>query len=332
VITTGGLTVSIVDLPNPLGVTVAVVGPGAGTAEIDTCGTGTLELTAGEVQDIECGSAWVHSKVGPSYFRISTVATEMPSGGIARLSILPGPVISLEVDPASARPVVVGGLTALPGQTVQVVDIDADGMVNQVDDDDDGDLVGDVAEVNCASDPEDVTPPLSRPERIDGPFAGVDDDGDTVVDEGLPGGGSAYDCDGDGFTGAMEAHVYSYLPQASGDQKTCQEYDLAFPNTSPGIRPSKRWPADLNYGGPPTSLNRINLFDLTSLLAPVRYFGTDVGTNPSDVRFDLVPGPGFFPDDININDLTALLAGGTGFPAMLGYGRAFNGAECPFAP
>jgi hypothetical protein len=174
---------------------------------------------------------------------------------------------------------------------------------------------------------------LSIPERIDGAFAGVDDDGDTMMDEALPGGASAFDCDGDGYTGTEEANVYSYLPQTTGDQKTCQQYDMSFPNANPEVRPSLRWPADLNLSpGPIDSFNRINLLDLTTLLAPTRYFDTNVGTNPNDVRFDLVPGPGLFMTDINIEDLTALLAGAKGFPPMLGGARAFDGGVCPYEP
>jgi hypothetical protein len=117
----------------------------------------------------------------------------------------------------------------------------------------------------------------------------------------------------------------------TGDQKTCQEYDTGFPNPSAGVRPSKRWPADLNMGT--GSVNRITLIDLTTLLAPIRYFGTNVGTNPSDVRFDLNPGTaGGGATDINLLDLTALLAGATGNPPMLGGARAFGGPVCPWPP
>ena len=58
------------------------------------------------------------------------------------------------------------------------------------DNDDDNDRVSDTAETNCGSDPLDVTPPMSRPERIDGVLVGVDDDGNTQVDEALPAGGT----------------------------------------------------------------------------------------------------------------------------------------------
>lgn len=174
---------------------------------------------------------------------------------------------------------------------------------------------------------------ISRPERVDGGFAGLDDDGDGDVDEPLPAGAEAFDCDGDGYTGAAEAHVYSYVPQADGDQKTCMEYDLSHPNPNADTKPSLRWPSDFSKTtGILDSLNRINVLDITSFLAPVKYMGTDVGTNAGDVRWDLVPGKGIFPTDININDLTSLIAGASGSPPMLGGARAFGspGPLCPW--
>jgi hypothetical protein len=219
--------------------------------------------------------------------------------------------------------------TSNPSQS----NIDDDNLGDACDADDDNDRVADVDETACGSDPLDVTPPLSRPERLDGVFAGVDDDGDTLTDEALPGGAAGFDCDGDGYTGVAEAHVYSYVPQTDGDQKVCQEYDASFPNTNPDVRPSRRWPSDVNRSvGPPDSFNRVNILDLTSLLAPVRYFDTNVGDNPGAVRFDLAPGPALFMTDINIEDLTSLLAGTKGFPPMLGGTRAFDGPVCPYSP
>ena len=35
---------------------------------------------------------------------------------------------------------------------------------------------------------------------------------------------------------------------------------------------------------------------------------------------------------IDVTDLTAMLAGATGFPPMLGGERAFDGPDCPWAP
>ncbi|MGH9204245.1 MAG: hypothetical protein ACRD2A_23705, partial [Vicinamibacterales bacterium] len=166
---------------------------------------------------------------------------------------------------------------------------DGDALCNSADSDDDNDGVADTREVACGSDPLDVTPPLSRPERVDGVFSGVDD-GDTLTDEALPGGAINTDCDGDGYRGSAENHVFQYLPgtPTNGDQKVCQEYDSTFPNSAPHVRPSKRWPSDVASGA--FSGNKINVQDLSSFISPIRYLNTNVGTNPNDVRFDIVPG------------------------------------------
>jgi hypothetical protein len=195
-------------------------------------------------------------------------------------------------------------------------------FLNDADDDNDG--VYDTDENACGGAP--VNPTL-RSERIDGPFAGVDDDGDTLIDEALPGGAANFDCDGDGYKGSAEDHVFSYLPQTNGDQKTCQEYDTGHPN--PTHKPSKRWPADFN--GSAFSLNKVNISDLASFTNPVRYLNKDVGTNPMDVRWDLVPGS-TVGADINVADMAALVTGASGFPPMLGGSRSFNGPLCPYGP
>jgi hypothetical protein len=83
---------------------------------------------------------------------------------------------------------------------------------------------------------------------------------------------------------------------------------------------------------PLDSFNKITILDLTSFLAPVRYFGTDVGTNPGDARWDLTPGAGVFLTDINLQDITAMIAGSSGNPPMLGGAKAFGGPVCPWTP
>ena len=188
----------------------------------------------------------------------------------------------------------------------------------------------DAVETVCGGDALD---PQRRPERVDSIFAGADDNGDTQVDEPLPSASGGFDCDGDGYTGSAEDHIYSYLPQTTGDQKTCQEYDLAFPNTNPDVKPSLRWPSDFyKASAPVNSLNRITISDVLSFVAPVRYFGTNIGANPGDVRWDLVPGPGITLTDINVTDVLALVAGPSGNPPMLGGVRAFGGPACPWPP
>lgn len=54
---------------------------------------------------------------------------------------------------------------------------------------------------------------------------------------------------------------------------------------------------------------------------------TDVGANPGDVRFDLVPGPGRYGTDINVADFVQVTNLN---PAMLGGAEAYNGPPCPW--
>jgi hypothetical protein len=186
--------------------------------------------------------------------------------------------------------------------------LDADALGDACDTDDDGDLVGDVDEGPCGSDPLDVTAPRSHPERVDGAFGGVDDDGDLAVDEGLPGGASGFDCDGDGWTGAQEEAVFD--GSGGRDQDSCG---------------GNGWPAELNSGV--ASENKVTLSDIGSFFSPVVYFNTSVGTNPGDERWDLIPN-----GMVQLQDVGALLAGMTAAPPMLGGVAAFNGPECPWPP
>jgi len=82
--------------------------------------------------------------------------------------------------------------------------LDNDDVCDGVDMDDDNDQIDDATEPPCGGDALNAS---LRPERIDGAFLGVDDDGDTQVDEGLPAGAEAYDCDGDGFVGSIEIAI-----------------------------------------------------------------------------------------------------------------------------
>jgi hypothetical protein len=195
--------------------------------------------------------------------------------------------------------------------------------------DGDCDLVLDSGEPTCDANPEDID---LRPERIDSVFAGVSDDGDAEIDEPLPEGTSQFDCDGDGYTGVTENHVYSYLPQVNGDQKICMDYDLEFPDATQTASPSKSWPSDFVSVGVPESHNRVTISDVTSFLGPVPYMHKNVGTYPGDVRWDISPGKGMFPTDINIQDLTTMLVGNSGGPPMVGGQRVFNGPACPYPP
>jgi glucose/arabinose dehydrogenase len=88
------------------------------------------------------------------------------------------------------------------------------------------------------------------------------------------------------------------------------------------------WPSNVfDAGG---SLNRLDVQDITSFIAPARRLDTSPPSPPSnyDPRWDLVPGPGVLSNHINIQDITALFGGDTGYPPMLGGSIAFN-KECP---
>jgi hypothetical protein len=180
-------------------------------------------------------------------------------------------------------------------------DADSDGEWDPFDPNDDNDLLTDATETNCGSDP---LNPTSLPERLDTPG---DDDGDTLVNEPLPPGAEAYDCDGDGYVGTAETHV------GTSDQDPCG---------------GTGWPSDLVPGG--LQPNTLNVQDLGSFITPVRRFGKSPPHPDFDVRWDLVPG-GTIGGAINLQDVAATIVGPTGYPPMFGGLRAF-GRTCPWAP
>jgi CSLREA domain-containing protein len=165
----------------------------------------------------------------------------------------------------------------------------------------DCDFVGDIAEVACGAE---VVNGASRPERVDTPG---DDDGDTLVNEALPAGAGAYDCDGDGFAGSAEGQI------TTSDQDPCG---------------GSGWPSELVSNG--GSANRLDLQDLGSFLMPVRRLGTGPGHPGYSARWDLVPGS-TVGAAINIADIAATVIGPSGHPPMFGGQRAF-GRTCPWAP
>ncbi len=89
------------------------------------------------------------------------------------------------------------------------------------------------------------------------------------------------------------------------------------------------WPANLFDTGP--SANKLDVQDIVSFIAPVRRLNTSPGNPNFSARWDLVPGKGIFPEWINVQDMTALIAGATGSPPMFNGQRAFN-QTCPFPP
>jgi hypothetical protein len=188
-------------------------------------------------------------------------------------------------------------------------DADGDGTPDSLDGSDtDGDLLTDQTEFNCDAPAKNA---VRHPERTDGSFAAVDDDGDRVIDELLPAAASTFDCDGDGYPGSAENNVFTAANRR--DQDPCG---------------SMAWPADFVSGGIPNSDNRITLTDLTSFLGPVRRFNTSPPSDPGfDVRWDISPGAGIFPKVINLTDLTSVILVA---PRMFNGSRAFNGPTCPW--
>jgi YVTN family beta-propeller protein len=187
-------------------------------------------------------------------------------------------------------------------------DIDGDGQSNGADPDADADGIANVAETPCGADPLNH---WVEPEQLW--KTGVDEDGDTLLNEPLPAGAEAYDCDGDGYTGNTENYLYEYWIPGLGetfDQRSCGYLG---------------WPTDTH--GASTSDGKVTILDLTKYIAPQRYLNTNVSPG-SGQNFDLIPGAGVFPYEINISDVTALISGPSGFPPMFNFAKAFNGPTC----
>jgi Tol biopolymer transport system component len=137
-------------------------------------------------------------------------------------------------------------------------DWDNDGEWDPFDPDDDNDTLLDTMETACGSDPLSAS---SRPERTD--TAG-DDDGDGLVNEALPPGSGAYDCDGDTFSGSLEQYVFS-ATNAANDQKRCGE---------------DAWPVDINND---------SVSDITDIALVGSSFGK--AAPPAPVRHNVAPDP-----------------------------------------
>jgi hypothetical protein len=198
------------------------------------------------------------------------------------------------------------------------IDSNGDALRNGCDVNNDDDMLVDVTETACGSNPLNAG---SLPERTD---TAANDDGDTQVNEALPPGAAAYDCDGDGFVGAAEAKI------TTSDQDSCG---------------GNGWPLDL------TGDNKLNIADFNSFLRPGApndghfdnsigpglswaYFGHTVpdAGRVNEERWDLVPD-GF----INIADMNALNPGvnaPTSRPPMFGGQPVFftNLGQCPWPP
>ena len=173
-------------------------------------------------------------------------------------------------------------------------DYDGDGLGNACDSEDDGDGYSDTVEAGT---------PLCN---------GINDDAsdDAVVDDGCPGG-----------------------PAQAGSFSEAQFKIGTNPLGRCGVgvdsAPSNSWPSDFTSGGTPNSTDKVTITDITSFLAPAHRLNTSPGDTNFNSRWDLVPGKNGFPTFIALNDLTALIAGGTGFPAMFGGStKAYNGPAC----
>ncbi len=186
-------------------------------------------------------------------------------------------------------------------------DTDGDGDFNNVDPDDDNDKVFDIDEINCGSS---SVNPAARPERIDGIFDNVSDDGDALVDEALLPGAANYDCDGDGYRGSAEAAIFA--PATTGDQDPCG---------------TNGWPAELTAAGVDTA-NKVSLPDVQTFLTPLRRLNTSSGATNFSARWDLVPGG--LGEWINVQDMQHLTF--VTPPMLGGTTRAYGGPVCPWAP
>jgi len=210
-------------------------------------------------------------------------------------------------------------------------DTDSDSLGDACDGgDSDGDLVADASEYFCGASASDGT---RRPERLDGVFAGVSDDGDVPIDEALPGGSANFDCDGDGWTGNQENLIFNNAPSTARDQDPCG---------------TNGWAAELV-----NSDNILNIADINSFLLPARPSDDGHGafnkfnhplddTAPAGIdaamaRWNLQLPPHDTTTAINIGDLGALINGAAGSPArppMFGGQQAFftSGGVCPWPP
>ena len=276
------------------------VAPGFGGENFTATVTGSLQAAAASPPDTNPNNNSVSAGLSVFCPEASPTVTPVPTTSTATPTPTPSPIPTPTPSPTP---------TIVP-TPIAPTDTDGDGIPDASDLDDDNDGLLDTLESACGSDPLSAA---SRPERVDGAFAGVDDDGDTQTDEALPAGASASDCDTDGYTGADEDSIYA--PGTTGDQDPCG---------------TAGWPSDFVSSGVPDSTNRVTITDITSFLAPVRRLDTDSGGPNFSPRWDLVPGKGPFAHWIAISDITALIAGTTGSPPMLGGAKALNGPPCPW--
>jgi hypothetical protein len=145
------------------------------------------------------------------------------------------------------------------------------------------------------------------------PFDG-NSDGAYVCDIGAYEACAAYsDCDGDGYGDGVEQVIGTSAFDACG---------------------KNGWPSNLVDPGSPFPANTVDIFDVTSYLAPKRRLDTNLGDFADNNRWDLIPGPTGLATDVNIFDVTALFNGPDGsgaYPPMFGGQRAWE-RVCPLPP
>jgi hypothetical protein len=168
-------------------------------------------------------------------------------------------------------------------------------------------------------------PPIRQPIQVCND--GIDNDGDTLIDDLDSGSGnstcqpkgiSTTDSDGDGFGNETERHVGTDALGRCG--------------VGAESGPSKDWPLDFVSGGIFGSTDKILIDDFNTFLAP-RRLDASPGDALYDVRWDLDPGAGLFgPKWINVADFNKMLGGVTAFPPMFGGERALDGPACTAHP
>jgi CSLREA domain-containing protein len=332
----------------------------ASTGGVDTVIQGTLNSLASTSFTIDlyynpgCDSSG--NGEGQTYLTSLPVTTD-PGGDVPFSLLSPVPIAAGSPITATATNVATGDTSEFSAcRTVSFVA------------DRDGDLITDIFEDACGSNQNNAS---LVPERIDGPFASDDDDGDTLIDEPLPATAVDADCDGDGYLGLNENGAPACTNDLSDDVRDDSTVNDGCPAVGPaeggaGCSDSSDSDADgkVNDGCPqvgsvsegllqigtsdqdpcgltgwPNNLidpigqpaNHADIYDILSFVAPERHLDTNPGNTFFHPRWDLLPGPGTFTDWINIQDLLAIIGGTTGAPPMLNYAPAFD-KTCPWPP